>query len=245
MTSLGRSGIRTHCSHFTYLVGSIANLRLRVPINTNLRSAAHLPLAIVPKTWCDDSRTRLQKTEGIALGSPSFILKIPPKLCDLSRSARKYKLVALGGTFDVLHAGHRHLLYEAFNLGDTVLIGVTSDRLVATLHKKHQVRPFSSRVRDLDQFLKTRRWSSRARVTALREPYGPAARRKKLQALIVSKATVASGRRLNRLRRRNGLQPLDLFVVNLLKATDGKPISTTRIRNGEIDLQGHVLRTRP
>ena len=96
----------------------------------------------------------------------------------------------------------------------------------------------------LDRLLRTRRWSSRARVTALREPYGPAAKRKKLQALIVSKGTVASGRRLNRLRRRNGLQPLDLFVVNLLKATDGKPISTTRIRNGEIDLQGRALRTR-
>src|SRR6266540_4170968 len=136
-----RFGIRTHCSHVTYLVVSIANLRLRVPINTNLRSDSHLPLTIVTKTWVHDSRTRLQKTEGIALASPSFILKIPRKLCDLSRSARKYKLVALGGTFYVLHAGHRHLLYEAFNLGDTVLIGVTSDRLVSTLRKKHQVRP--------------------------------------------------------------------------------------------------------
>jgi len=193
--------------------------------------------------WCDLFRS-LQKTEGIAHGSPSFILEILANLPDLSRSDRKYQLVALGGTFDLLHAGHRHLLSEAFKLGDTVLIGVTSDRLVATLHKKHQVRPFSSRVRDLNRFLRTRRWSTRARVTSLREPYGPAARRKKLQALIVSKGTVASGRRLNRLRRRNGLQPLDLFVVNLLKATNGKPISTTRIRKGEIDLQGRALSTR-
>jgi len=162
----------------------------------------------------------------------------------LSRSARRYKLVALGGTFDVLHAGHQHLLSEAFKLGDTVLIGVTSDRLVATLHKKHQVRPFSSRVRELRRFMKTRRWSSRARVTMLREPYGPAARRKKLEALIVSKGTLASGRRLNRLRRQNDLRPLDLHVVDLLKAADGKPISTTRVRNGEIDLQGRALKTR-
>ena len=162
----------------------------------------------------------------------------------MSRSARRYKLVALGGTFDVLHAGHRHLLAEAFKLGDMVLIGVTSDQLVTTLHKKHQVRPFSSRVRDLRMFLKTRRWSSRVRVTMLREPYGPAARRKKLEALIVSKGTLPSGRRLNRLRRQNDLRPLDLHVVDLLRAADGKPISTTRVRNGEIDLQGRVLKTR-
>ena len=162
----------------------------------------------------------------------------------MSRSARRYKLVALGGTFDVLHAGHRHLLSEAFKLGDMVLIGVTSDQLVATLHKKHQVRPFSCRVRDLRIFLKTRRWSSRVRVAMLREPYGPAARREKLEALIVSKGTLPSGRRLNRLRRQNDLRPLDLYVVDLLRAADGKPISTTRVRNGEIDLQGRVLKAR-
>jgi len=161
----------------------------------------------------------------------------------LSRSARRYKLVALGGTFDVLHAGHRHLLSEAFKLGDMVLIGVTSDQLVATLHKKHRVRPFSRRVRDLRRFLKTQRRSSRARVTMLREPYGPAARRKNLEALVVSKGTLASGRRLNRLRRQNNLRRLDLHVIDLLRAVDGKPISTTRVRNGEIDLQGRVLKT--
>lgn len=178
------------------------------------------------------------------LCSPRFILKIRPRTASLSRSTRRYKLVALGGTFDILHAGHRHLLSEAFKLGDMVLIGVTSDRLVATIHKKHQVRPFSSRTRDLRVFLKTRRWSSRARVSMLRDPYGPAARRKKLEALIVSNGTLASGRRLNRLRRQNRLRSLDLHVVDLFKADDGKPISTTRVRNGEIDLQGRVLKTR-
>ncbi len=198
------------------------------------------------KTWVRSFfRTVLQKTEGIRHGSPSFNPQnLGPRRRDLSRSARRYKLVALGGTFDVLHAGHRHLLSEAFKLGDMVLIGVTSDQLVATLHKKHQVRPFSSRVRELRRFLKTRRWSSRVRITMLREPYGPAATRKKLEALIVSKGTLPSGRRLNHLRRQNDLQPLDLHVVDLLRAADGKPISTTRVRNGEIDLQGRVLKTR-
>jgi len=159
------------------------------------------------------------------------------------RPARKYKLVAVGGTFDTLHAGHQRLLYEAFRLGDTVLVGVTSDRLVVALDKKHQVRSFSSRVRDINKFLRTQGWLSRARVTALREPYGPAARRKRLQALIVSKGTLASGRRLNRLRLKNGLLPLDLHVIKLLRGVDGKPISTTRIKSGETDLQGRVLKT--
>jgi pantetheine-phosphate adenylyltransferase len=157
-------------------------------------------------------------------------------------SARPYELVALGGTFDIFHAGHRQLLSEAFKLGDVVLIGVTSDRLVSTLRKKHRVRSYSSRVRDLNRFLKIRRWSSRARISKLREPYGPAVKRKNLQALIVTKATLTSGRRLNRLRRQNGLAEVNLRVVDLLRAEDGKPISTTRIRDGEINAEGKLVK---
>src|SRR5207249_11297528 len=102
-------------------------------------------------------------------------LKFRPIFWDLSRSDRKYQLVVLGGTFDLLHAGHRHLRSEAFKLGDTVLIGVTSDQLVAILHKNHQVRPLSGRARHLDWFLTARRCSWIARVPALPAPYGPAA----------------------------------------------------------------------
>ena len=160
----------------------------------------------------------------------------------MSRSSRRYEVVALGGTFDVLHAGHKQLLSEAFRLGDKVLIGVTSDGLVRASKKNHSVRPFTQRVRDVRLFLRTRGWSSRARISELNEPYGPAYRRKKLQALIVSKGTLKSGLLLNELREARGLKPLHLKVVGLLAAEDGKPISSTRIRDGEIDLRGHLLK---
>lgn len=163
----------------------------------------------------------------------------------MSRSGHRYEVVALGGTFDVLHAGHKQLLSEAFRLGDKVLIGVTGDYLVKSLKKNHPVRPFSQRVRDVRLFLRTRRWSSRARISELNEPYGPAYRRRKLQALIVSKGTLESGRFLNKLREAQGLKPLHLQVVGLLAAEDGKPISSTRIRDGEIDPLGHLLKRKP
>ena len=156
----------------------------------------------------------------------------------------QYKLVALGGTFDLLHEGHIQLLSEAFKIGATVLIGVTSDAMVKSLGKNHTVLPYARRVNNIRKFLKARGWSTRARVSKLNEPYGPAARRKKLQTLIVSKNTFQSGRRLNELRRKAGLNPLNLHVVRLRVAGDGKPISTTRIRNGEIDLRGRLLKCR-
>ena len=42
-------------------------------------------------------------------------------------SNKKYRKIAVGGTFDRFHEGHLKLLSKAFQLSELVLIGVTSD----------------------------------------------------------------------------------------------------------------------
>ena len=42
-------------------------------------------------------------------------------------SNKKYRKIAVGGTFDRFHEGHLKLLSKAFQLSQLVLIGVTSD----------------------------------------------------------------------------------------------------------------------
>jgi len=39
----------------------------------------------------------------------------------------KFSLVAMGGTFDIIHKGHLTLLSNAFDISDKVIIGITSD----------------------------------------------------------------------------------------------------------------------
>jgi pantetheine-phosphate adenylyltransferase len=47
---------------------------------------------------------------------------------------------------------------------------------------------------------------------------------------------------LNEIRRAKGLKPIEIVSVKLLKADDGQPISSTRIRLGQIDSSGRLLK---
>ena len=49
-------------------------------------------------------------------------------------------------------------------------------------------------------------------------------------------------KQINEIRISNHLDPLRIIVVEIAKAADGQPISSTRIRNGEIDEKGKILR---
>ncbi len=185
----------------------------------------------------------VRKTGGVVHGNaksyPRILQKLEPRdVPNLPRSKSRYATIAVGGTFDILHAGHEKLLARAFDLADQVLIGVSGDELVSALHKGHSVTPFKVRVRKLRRFLESRGWIRRARISELRDAFGPALRRKRLQALVVSEETHASALKLNQIRRQNGLSPLRLHVVKLVRARDGKPISASRIRRGEIDPTG-------
>lgn len=158
----------------------------------------------------------------------------------LSQAKFRYRAVAVGGTFDILHIGHEKLLAKAFEIGELVFVGLTGDRLVSKLNKDHSVRTFTVRRRNLKQLLKARGWLNRARITELKDSFGPAIRRRRLEAIVVSEETRANGLRVNALRRSRGLRPLRLYVVRMVRADDGKVISDTRIRRGEVNPRGRV-----
>src|SRR2546430_1770274 len=81
-------------------------------------------------------------------------------------------------------------------------------------------------------------------IANLYDSFGPGIASPEVQALVASEETAGRLELANKLRRERGFPPLDLVVVDLLMAEDAKPISSTRIRKGEIDEEGRVLRTR-
>lgn len=51
----------------------------------------------------------------------------------MSSRAKDKKIVFTNGCFDVLHPGHLHLLSEARNMGDLLVVGLNTDRSVTRL----------------------------------------------------------------------------------------------------------------
>lgn len=149
--------------------------------------------------------------------------------------------VALGGTFDPIHDGHRALFDRAFELGD-VTVGLTSDSLAPrTRHEDRKVRPYEERKADLEAELVeyAEKHGTDYEILELREPTGVATE-ERFDALVVSPETEMGGNRINELRRERGYDPLELEVVDHVYAKDGERISSTRIVRGEIDEHGNL-----
>ncbi|AEH38898.1 phosphopantetheine adenylyltransferase [Halopiger xanaduensis] len=150
--------------------------------------------------------------------------------------------VALGGTFDPVHDGHRRLFDRAFELGD-VTVGLTSDDLAPkTRHVERHVRPYDQRKEALETELEpiAEEYDREFEIRPLEDPTGIATE-PQFDYLVVSPETRDGGERINELRRERGHEPLEVVVVPHVEAEDGDVISSTRIVQGEIDEHGNVL----
>ena len=155
---------------------------------------------------------------------------------------KKFKTVAVGGTFDEFHKGHRVLLTKAFEVGEQVLIGLCSDELVKKLSKPHLTVPYEQRLKELKNFLGKHDFLKRAKIIPLNDIYGVTLSKGCVEALVVSKETEPTALKINEKRKELGLPLLHVEIIEMVPSENHAPISTTRIYRGEIDREGHLLK---
>jgi pantetheine-phosphate adenylyltransferase len=165
------------------------------------------------------------------------------KLGDASgTSGRPYRRVATGGTFDHIHAGHRRLLDRSFEVGDEVVIGLTSDEFLAKVGKTPE-HSYGAREAELLRYLQESFPGRRYTVAKLYDHFGPGIVDGGVEALVASPETAPRVDLANELRAASGFAPLALVTIDWVRAEDGAPISSTRIRRGELDADGRLRRT--
>ncbi len=155
---------------------------------------------------------------------------------------KKYSVVGLGGTFDRLHKGHKMLIQNAFEIGDHVLIGITSDEMLSGKEKAEEIQPYTQRVKNIENYLRKHGLLQRVRIVKLRDSYGPAITRKEMEAIVVTEETRPTAEEINEIRNKNGLKPLVIVNVPRIIAEDGLPISSSRVRAGRINKNGKVIK---
>ena len=146
----------------------------------------------------------------------------------------------MGGTFDIIHVGHLTLIEKAASISKRVIIGLTSDSLAAKIGK-NLTNNFEMRLENLTKILNEKFPSSVFEIAMLNDDFGPAVIEGEVDALVVSEETSKKGDILNTKRKELNLSPVEIVIVPMKLASDGERISSTRIRNAEIDSLGNVI----
>ena len=151
-----------------------------------------------------------------------------------------FNITALGGTFDIIHVGHIELIQKAVSISDKIIIGLTSDAFISKNDKKI-INNFEQRSENLEKIIHEKFPDCSFEIAKLDDDFGPAVIEGGVDALVVSEETSKKGDILNASRKERNLTPVEIITIPMKLASDGKRISSTRIRNSEIDSSGNIL----
>ena len=174
---------------------------------------------------------------------------------DLKNMQKTFNTVVLGGTFDHFHKGHKKFILFAFSLSSKVIVCITSDKYVKSLKLKTPakgearqgrqnsklIKNYEKRKGEVEDFLKKEGIFQRAEIVKIDDVFGITLDRGfRGEAIVVADKTMKGAQKINERRKAMGLLPLEIIKAPNELADDKGPISSSRIRDGEIDREGKL-----
>ncbi|KAJ3038552.1 hypothetical protein HK097_003145 [Rhizophlyctis rosea] len=153
--------------------------------------------------------------------STASVTSSTPTTPSVSASKDIYGHVALGGTFDHLHCGHKILLTTAAWLTKQRLYcGVIDFDPERLKRKKHyqQMEPLQTRLDSVREFLNIIHQDPTVKyeVEAIHDDVGPTRHDGTFEAIVGSAETAKGCEMVNEVRRQNGLNELEVFIVGVI-----------------------------
>lgn len=144
--------------------------------------------------------------------------------------------VAVGGTFDHLHDGHKILLTaSAFLAKKRLIVGVTGTELLKGKKYAEFLESYEDRVKSVLGFIKLLDKSLRVDVFKINDVCGPTASEEDIDGLVVSLETASGGDYVNSVRKAKGYRQLTVYKICVVGGSpesegyDDK-LSSTRLR---------------
>ncbi|KAI9027303.1 hypothetical protein CLU79DRAFT_741267 [Phycomyces nitens] len=152
---------------------------------------------------------------------PTATTDCPTKAQPLpSNQVHPFSRVALGGTFDHIHAGHKILLTMAALLTHkSIVVGVTDDSMLHSKKYPQLIQSTKDRVKGVERYLYSIRRSIEPCVVPICDPFGPTITDPAIDALVCSKETLQGGEAVNRERQKRGMSPIELRVIDVISPT--------------------------
>ena len=150
-----------------------------------------------------------------------------------------YNIVALGGSFDHLHDGHKDFILFAAEISKNLIIGVTDQQMVLKKPYPDLIQPTHVRKQAVLNFCN--RHEIKAKLITLNNPFGPTIEENTIEAVICTTDTLPGANKINEIRSKLHIKELPIHVHKLKKDKEGTAtISAERVRAGEIDRAGNV-----
>lgn len=135
----------------------------------------------------------------------------------------RQRVIALGGTFDHLHVGHKIFLSMAALIAtERIIVGVTGDSMLAKKTNLHLLEPIEERIAAVDDFIRRFRATMmsplKQDVVPLADVCGPAGSETDLQALLVTEETISGADFIAKTRDERGLGALERYVIGVVGA---------------------------